>query len=128
MLLGKSGGQLLIAPDRMKRLGQSIMMLFFWMHPMVKAKSEAIKNNISFTGLTHVLKSIVLQCIVLVLTINSNTVTVLKITLILQDHSKLGFITYCGSFLPLPINFSASSLAGTCSVTVLQASQANVKI
>ena len=47
MLLGKSGGQLLIAPDRMKRLGQSIMMLFFWMHPMVKAKSEAIKNNIS---------------------------------------------------------------------------------
>lgn len=42
--------------------------------------------------------------------------------------TKLGFITYSGSFLPLPIYFTASSLEGTCSVTVLQASQANVKI
>lgn len=45
-----------------------------------------------------------------------------------RSYTELGFSTYFGTFLPLPIYFTASSLEGTCSVTVLQASQANVKI
>ena len=36
MLLGKSGGQLLIAPERMRQLGQRLV---------VKVKDEAVKNN-----------------------------------------------------------------------------------
>ena len=47
MLLGKIGGQLLIVPERMKWLGQSINDALFWMYPMVKVKSEAIKNTIA---------------------------------------------------------------------------------
>ena len=44
-LLGKSGGQLLIAPERMKWLGQSRKDAELWMCTMVKVKSDAIKKN-----------------------------------------------------------------------------------
>ena len=47
MLLGKSGGQLLIAPVRMKQLGQSRNNTQLRICPVVKAKSDAIKNNIA---------------------------------------------------------------------------------
>ena len=43
MLLGKSSGQLLIAPERMKWLGQSRNNAQVWMHLVVKVKSNAIK-------------------------------------------------------------------------------------
>ena len=46
MLLGKSGGQLLIAPERMKQLGQSRNDTPLWMCLGVKVKSDAVKNNI----------------------------------------------------------------------------------
>ena len=46
MLLGKSRAQLLIAPERMKQLGQSgnagLQMCL-----VVKVKSDAVKNNIA---------------------------------------------------------------------------------
>ena len=45
MLLGKSGKQLLIAPERMKRLGQSGNNAQLWMCLVVKVKSDAVKNN-----------------------------------------------------------------------------------
>ena len=51
MLLGKSGGQLLIAPERMKRLGQSRNDTQLWMCLVVKVKSNAIKNNIAWASL-----------------------------------------------------------------------------
>ena len=47
MLLGKSRGQLLIAPERMKWLGKSENDAQVWMYLMVKLKSDAIKNNIA---------------------------------------------------------------------------------
>ena len=46
--IGKSGVQLLIAPERMKRLGQSGNDAQLWMCLVVKVKSKAIKNNISY--------------------------------------------------------------------------------
>ena len=45
---GKSGGQSLIAPERMKRLGQSRNDGQLWMCLVVKVKSNAVKNNISY--------------------------------------------------------------------------------
>ena len=47
MLLGKSRGQLLIAPERMKRLGQNGNNTQLWICLVVKVKSSAIKNNIA---------------------------------------------------------------------------------
>ena len=47
MLLGKSGGQLLIAPERMKRQGHSGNDVQLWMCLMVKVKSNTVKNNIA---------------------------------------------------------------------------------
>ena len=44
-LLGKSGGQLLIAPERMKQLGQSGNDAQLWMCLVVKVKSDAAKNS-----------------------------------------------------------------------------------
>ena len=46
MLLGKSRGQLLISPETMKQLGQSINDAQLWMCLMVKVKSGAVKKNI----------------------------------------------------------------------------------
>jgi len=45
MLLGKSGGQLLIASGRMKQLGQSRNDAQLWMHLEVKVKFDAVKNS-----------------------------------------------------------------------------------
>ena len=45
MRLGKNGGQLLIAPERMKWLGQSKNDAQLWMCLVVKVKSNAVKNN-----------------------------------------------------------------------------------
>ena len=47
MLVGKSGGQFLIAPERMKRLSQGGNNAQLWMCLVVKVKSDAVKNNIS---------------------------------------------------------------------------------
>ena len=47
MLLEKSEGQLLIAPERMKQLDQSRNNVQLWMCLVVKVESEAVKNNIS---------------------------------------------------------------------------------
>ena len=47
MLLGKIREQLLIAPERMKSLGQSGNVPQLWMCLVVKVMSEAIKNNIA---------------------------------------------------------------------------------
>ena len=47
MLLGKSGGQLLIAPERMKQLGQSGNDAQLWMCLVMKVKSDAVKNSIA---------------------------------------------------------------------------------
>ena len=46
-LLGKNREQLLIAPERMKWLGQSGNDTRLWMCLVVKVKSDAIKNNIA---------------------------------------------------------------------------------
>ena len=46
MVLEKSGGQLLIAPERMKQLDQSRNDTQWWMCLVVKLKCKAIKNNI----------------------------------------------------------------------------------
>ena len=48
MLLGKSGGQLLIAPERMKLLDQSRNDAQLWMCLVVKVKSDAVKNNVAW--------------------------------------------------------------------------------
>ena len=45
MLLGKGGGQLLIALERMKQLGQSGNDSWLWMCLMVKVKATVVKNN-----------------------------------------------------------------------------------
>ena len=47
MLLGKSRGQLKIAPEGMKWLGQSRKNAQLWMLLVVKVKSDAIKNNVA---------------------------------------------------------------------------------
>ena len=44
-LLGKSGGQLLTAPERMKQLGQSGNNAQVWMYLVMKVKSDIVKNN-----------------------------------------------------------------------------------
>ena len=44
-LLGKSRGQLLVAPERMKQLGQSQNDAQLWMCLVVKVKSEAVKDK-----------------------------------------------------------------------------------
>ena len=44
-LLGKSGGQLLTAPERMKRLGQKGNNAQLWMYLVMKVKSDMVKNN-----------------------------------------------------------------------------------
>ena len=45
MLLEKSGGQRLIATERMKWLSQSRNDAQLWMCLVVKLKSDAVKNN-----------------------------------------------------------------------------------
>ena len=45
MLLGKSGGQLLIAPERMKQLSQSGNNAKLWMCLVTKVKFDAIKKG-----------------------------------------------------------------------------------
>ena len=45
MLLGKSGGQLLIAPERMKQLRKSRNDTQLWVCLVVKVKSNTVKNN-----------------------------------------------------------------------------------
>ena len=47
MLLGKSRGQLLTAPERMKQLGQSRSDSQLWMPLEGKVKSEAVKKIIT---------------------------------------------------------------------------------
>ena len=47
MLLGKSGGQLLTAPEKMEQLGQSRNNAQLWMCLVVQVKSNALKNNIT---------------------------------------------------------------------------------
>ena len=44
MLLGKSGGQLLIAPERIKQVGKSRNDTWLWIFLVVKVKSDAIKR------------------------------------------------------------------------------------
>ena len=46
ILLEKSGGQLLIAPGRMKHLGQSGNDIQLWTCLVVKVKSDAVKNDV----------------------------------------------------------------------------------
>ena len=46
-LLGKSREQLLIAPERKKRLGQRRNDAWLWMCLVVKVKFNAVKNNIA---------------------------------------------------------------------------------
>ena len=47
MLLGKSGGQLLMAPERMQRPGQNGNDAQLWMRLVMKVKPDAAKNSIS---------------------------------------------------------------------------------
>ena len=47
ILLGKSGGELLRVPERMKQLGQSRNDTQLWMCPVMKVKSNASENNIA---------------------------------------------------------------------------------
>jgi len=47
MLLGKSRGQLLIAPVRIKSRGQSRNDDQLWMCLVLKVKSNSVKNNIA---------------------------------------------------------------------------------
>ena len=52
MLLGKSGGQLLIAPERMDQSRNDAQL---WMYLVVmKVKSDAVKNNIAYIGTWNV--------------------------------------------------------------------------
>ena len=46
MLLGKSGGQLIIALERMKRLGQSKNDAQLWMCLVMKVKSNAVWERV----------------------------------------------------------------------------------
>ena len=45
ILLGRSRGELLIVPERMKRLGQSGNDTQFWMCLLMKVNSDAAKNS-----------------------------------------------------------------------------------
>ena len=45
--MGKSGGQLLIAPERIKQLGQSRNDSQLWMCLVMKVKFDAAKNSIA---------------------------------------------------------------------------------
>ena len=47
MLLGKSGGQLLIAPEIMKWLGQSRNDTQLWMCMVMKVKFGVVNNSIA---------------------------------------------------------------------------------
>ena len=47
MLLRKSGSQLLVAPERVKWLGQSRNDAQLWIYLVVKVKSDALKNSIA---------------------------------------------------------------------------------
>ena len=47
MLLEKNREELLIAPERMKCLGQSVNDAQLWMCLVMKVKSDAVKNNIA---------------------------------------------------------------------------------
>ena len=47
MLLGKSGEQLLIAPERMKQLGQNRNNANLWMCLVIKIKPDAVRNSIA---------------------------------------------------------------------------------
>ena len=47
MLLGNSRGQLLIVPERIKRLSQSENSTQLWTCMVVEVKSGAVKNNIA---------------------------------------------------------------------------------
>ena len=47
MLLGKSGGQLLIALERMKQIGQSRHNDQLWMCLVMKVKFDVVKNSIA---------------------------------------------------------------------------------
>ena len=47
VLLGKSGGQLLIALERRKWLGQNGSDVQLWVCLVMKAKSDAVKNSIA---------------------------------------------------------------------------------
>ena len=47
MLPGQSEGKLLIAPERMKQLGQSSNDTQLWMCLVVKVKSSAVNNSIA---------------------------------------------------------------------------------
>ena len=47
MLPGKSGGQLLIASERMKQLGQSGNDAQLWIFLVMKVKCDAVKNSIA---------------------------------------------------------------------------------
>ena len=47
MLQGKSRGQLLIAPERMKWLSQRRNVTQLWMYLVVKIKSNVVKNSIA---------------------------------------------------------------------------------
>ena len=47
MLLGKSGGQLLIALERMKQIGQSRQNDQLWMCLVMKVKFDVVKNSIA---------------------------------------------------------------------------------
>ena len=58
MLLGKSKGQLLIVPERMKQLGQSGNDAQLWMCLGAKVKSDAVKKR---SGEYGVLQSMGLQ-------------------------------------------------------------------
>ena len=47
MLLGKSRGQLLTAPERMQWLGLSRNSTQLWPYLVVKVNSDAVKNNVA---------------------------------------------------------------------------------
>ena len=47
MLLGKSGGPLLIAPERVRWLGRSGNDTQLWMCLVAKVNSNAVSNNIA---------------------------------------------------------------------------------
>ena len=47
MLLGKSRGQLLIVPERIRWLGQSRNDTQLWIYLVVKVKFHAVNNNIA---------------------------------------------------------------------------------
>ena len=47
ILLGKSEGELLIAPERMKWMGQSGSNIQLWMCLVIKVKSYAAKKSIA---------------------------------------------------------------------------------